>query len=53
MLEDIVGPHGLQYFPVVMTFAVLILVSNLMGFFPLFMNRGIRQALAGRRVEEV
>jgi F0F1-type ATP synthase membrane subunit a len=22
MLEDIVGPHGLQYFPVVMTFAV-------------------------------
>ena len=36
LLEDIVGPHGLQYFPVVMTFAVLILVSNLMGFFPLF-----------------
>jgi F-type H+-transporting ATPase subunit a len=35
LLEDIVGPHGLQYFPVVMTFAVLILVSNLMGFFPL------------------
>src|SRR6266849_6505526 len=31
MLEDIVGPHGLQYFPIVMTFAVLILVSNLMG----------------------
>jgi len=38
MLEDIVGPHGLQYFPVVMTFAVLILVCNLMGFFPLFMT---------------
>jgi len=38
MLEDIVGPHGLQYFPVVMTFAVLILVSNLMGFFPLFVT---------------
>src|SRR6185436_5525715 len=38
MLEDIVGPHGLQYFPVVMTFALLILVSNLMGFFPLFMS---------------
>jgi len=38
MLEDIVGPHGLQYFPVVMTFAVLILVSNLMGMFPLFMS---------------
>src|ERR1043165_7349029 len=38
MLEDIVGPHGLQYFPVVMTFAVLILVCNLIGFFPLFMT---------------
>jgi F-type H+-transporting ATPase subunit a len=38
MLEDIVGPHGLKYFPVVMTFGVLILVSNLMGMFPLFMS---------------
>ncbi len=38
MLEDIVGPHGLQYFPIVMTFAVLILISNLMGFFPLFVT---------------
>src|SRR5438132_352788 len=38
MLEDIVGPHGLQYFPIVMTFAVLILISNLMGFFPLFVS---------------
>src|SRR5439155_10469563 len=38
MLEDIVGPHGLQYFPIVMTFAVLILISNLMGLFPLFMS---------------
>src|SRR5437667_3185658 len=38
MVEDIVGPHGLKYFPVVMTFAVLILISNLMGFFPLFMT---------------
>ena len=38
MLEDIVGPHGLQYFPVVMTFAILILISNLMGWFPLFMT---------------
>jgi F-type H+-transporting ATPase subunit a len=36
MLADIVGPHGLKYFPVVATFAILILVSNLMGFFPLF-----------------
>ena len=38
MLQDIVGPHGLKYFPVVMCFAVLILVSNLMGLFPLFMS---------------
>jgi F-type H+-transporting ATPase subunit a len=38
LLEDVVGPHGLKYFPVVMTFAVLILVSNLMGLFPLFMS---------------
>jgi F-type H+-transporting ATPase subunit a len=38
LLEDIIGPHGLKYFPVVMTFAVLILVSNLMGFFPLFVT---------------
>lgn len=38
MLQDIVGPHGLKYFPIVMTFAVLILISNLMGLFPLFMS---------------
>jgi F-type H+-transporting ATPase subunit a len=38
MIADIIGPHGLKYFPVVMTFAVLILVSNLMGLFPLFMS---------------
>lgn len=38
MIEDIIGPQGLKYFPVVMTFAVLILVSNLMGVFPLFMS---------------
>jgi F-type H+-transporting ATPase subunit a len=38
MLEDIIGSHGLKYFPVVLTFATLILVSNLMGLFPLFMS---------------
>src|SRR5688572_11302100 len=38
MLADIIGPHGLQYFPVIMTFAILILVCNLMGQFPLFMT---------------
>jgi F-type H+-transporting ATPase subunit a len=34
LLADVVGPHGLKYFPVVATFGVLILVSNLMGFIP-------------------
>src|SRR4029078_11114671 len=38
MVEDIIGPHGLKSFPIVMTFGVLILVSNLMGLFPLFMS---------------
>lgn len=38
MIQDVIGPHGLKYFPVVMAFAVLILVSNLMGLFPLFMS---------------
>lgn len=38
MVSEIVGPHGAKYFPVIMTFAVLILVSNLMGLFPLFMS---------------
>jgi F-type H+-transporting ATPase subunit a len=38
MIEDIIGPHGLKYFPVVLTFGVLILVSNLMGLFPLFVS---------------
>jgi F-type H+-transporting ATPase subunit a len=38
MLSDIVGPQGLKYFPLVMTFAVLILISNILGFFPLFMT---------------
>ncbi len=38
MIADIIGPQGAKYFPVVMTFAVLILISNLMGTFPLFMS---------------
>lgn len=38
MVADIIGPHGARYFPVIMTFAVLILVSNLMGQFPLFLS---------------
>lgn len=38
LLQDVVGPHGLKYFPVVGTFAVLILVSNLMGLIPGLMS---------------
>ncbi|HYJ92170.1 MAG TPA: F0F1 ATP synthase subunit A [Pyrinomonadaceae bacterium] len=34
--EEIIGPHAAKYFPIVATFAVLILVSNLMGQFPMF-----------------
>jgi F-type H+-transporting ATPase subunit a len=37
MIVNVVGEHGYRYFPVVATFAVLVLVSNLMGLFPLFM----------------
>ncbi len=36
MVVSIIGEQGFKYFPVVATFAVLILVSNLMGQFPLF-----------------
>lgn len=38
LLVSAVGEHGYKYFPVVATFAVLVLVSNLMGLFPLFMS---------------
>jgi len=38
MIGSIVGDHGARHFPVVATFAVLILVSNLMGQFPMFMS---------------
>jgi F-type H+-transporting ATPase subunit a len=37
LVISVIGIHGFQYFPVVATFAVLILVSNLMGQFPLFL----------------
>lgn len=37
MVVNIIGEHGYRYFPVVATFAVLVLISNLMGLFPLFM----------------
>jgi F-type H+-transporting ATPase subunit a len=38
LIVTVVGEHGFKYFPVVATFAVLILVANLMGIFPLFMS---------------
>ncbi|HKC63599.1 MAG TPA: F0F1 ATP synthase subunit A [Pyrinomonadaceae bacterium] len=34
LIVDVIGPHGVKYFPVVATFAVLILISNLLGFIP-------------------
>jgi F-type H+-transporting ATPase subunit a len=34
LLQEIVGPHGLKYFPIVATFGILILISNLMGLLP-------------------
>lgn len=33
-LADLVGPSGMKHFPVVMTFAVLIFLSNLLGMLP-------------------
>ncbi len=37
LIISVIGNHGYQYFPVVATFAVLVLISNLMGLFPMFM----------------
>jgi F-type H+-transporting ATPase subunit a len=34
LLSEIVGPRGIKHFPVVATFGVLILLSNLMGMLP-------------------
>jgi F-type H+-transporting ATPase subunit a len=34
LLVDNVGPHGMKYLPVVGTFGILILISNLMGLVP-------------------
>jgi len=38
MISSIIGEHGYRHLPVVATFGILILVSNLMGQFPLFMS---------------
>lgn len=38
LITSIIGEHGYRHLPVVATFGILILVSNLMGQFPLFMS---------------
>ena len=38
MIVNVVGEQGFKYFPVVATFACLVLISNLMGLFPIFMS---------------
>lgn len=38
LLVDNVGPHGMKYLPVVGTFGLLILISNLMGLVPGLMS---------------
>jgi len=38
LLFDNVGPHGVKYLPVIATFGILILVSNLMGLIPGLMS---------------
>jgi F-type H+-transporting ATPase subunit a len=38
LLVDNVGPHGMKYLPVVGTFGILILISNLMGLIPGLMS---------------
>lgn len=38
LIVSVIGEHGYHHLPVVATFAVLILVSNLMGQFPMFMS---------------
>lgn len=37
LVVSVIGEHGFKYFPVIATFAVLVLISNLMGLFPMFM----------------
>jgi F-type H+-transporting ATPase subunit a len=38
LATSVIGDHAWKYFPIVATFACLVLVSNLMGQFPLFMS---------------
>jgi F-type H+-transporting ATPase subunit a len=38
LVVRVIGEHGFKYFPIVATFACLVLISNLMGQFPMFMS---------------
>ena len=38
LIVSVIGDNGFKYFPVIATFAVLILISNLMGMVPMFMS---------------
>lgn len=38
LIEENIGPRGMKYFPVIASFAVLILISNLMGLVPGLMS---------------
>ena len=38
LIVSIIGEHGFRHLPIVATFGILILVSNLMGQFPMFMS---------------
>jgi F0F1-type ATP synthase membrane subunit a len=49
MAVNVIGEHGLKYFPVVATFAVLILVANLMDFPALFAADGAHLCYARAR----
>ena len=37
MIVRVIGEDGYRYFPVIATFSILVLTSNLMGLFPMFM----------------
>ena len=37
MVVRVIGEDGFRYFPVIATFSILVLTSNLMGLFPMFM----------------
>ena len=37
MVVRVIGEDGFKYFPVIATFSILVLTSNLMGLFPMFM----------------